>query len=59
MEEFRITHTKRVYEDFQIKKLDQYHDSYVERDTLLLAGVFVNFWNTYLQIYQVDPARFL
>ena len=26
---------------------------------LLLAGVFGNFWNKCLKIYQLDPARFL
>ena len=32
-------HTKRVCEDFKIKKLGKYHDLYVQGDTLLLADI--------------------
>ena len=34
---------KRVRKDFEIKHLGQYHDLYVQSDTLLLADVFENF----------------
>ena len=33
---------KRVCKDFEIKKLGEYHDLYVQSDTLLLADVFEN-----------------
>ena len=33
---------KRVCKDFEIKKLDEYHDVYVQNDILLLADVFEN-----------------
>ena len=36
-------HAKRVCKDFEIKKLGEYHDLYVQSDTLLLADVFYNF----------------
>ena len=36
-------HAKRVCKDFEIKKLGEYHDLYVQSDTLLLADVFDNF----------------
>ena len=36
-------HTKRV--EFEIKKLGEYHDLYVQGNTLLLADVFENFRN--------------
>ena len=35
-----LRHVKRVCEDFQIKDFGEYHDLYVQSDTLLLADVF-------------------
>ena len=37
------THAKRFCKDFEIKNLGEYHDLYVQSDTLLLADVFNNF----------------
>ena len=36
-------HWKRIYKDFEIKNLGQYHDLYLKRDTLLLDDVCQNF----------------
>ena len=36
-------HAKRVFEHFEIKNIGEYHDLYVQRDTLMLADVFENF----------------
>ena len=36
-------HAKRVFEHFERKNIGEYHDLYVQRDTLMLAGVFENF----------------
>ena len=52
-------HTKRVCKDFEIKNLGEYHDLYVQNDTLLLADVFENLRNMCLEIYELDPAKFL
>ena len=52
-------HAKRVCKDFEIKNLGKYHDLYVQSDTLLLANVFENFRNMCLEIYELDPAKFL
>ena len=38
-------HPKRVCKDFEIKNLGEYHNLYVQSDTLLLADVFENFQN--------------
>ena len=52
-------HAKRVYKDFKIKKICEYHDLYLKSDTLLLADVFENFRKMCLKIYQLDPVKFL
>ena len=52
-------HAKRVCKDFEIKNLGEYHDLYVQSNTLLLADVFENFRNMCLKIYELDPAKFL
>ena len=39
--------------------LGQYHDMYVQSNTLLLADVFWNFRNMCLKIYELDPVKFL
>ena len=52
-------HGKRVCNVFEIKNLGGYHGLYLNSDTLLLADVFENFWKISLEIYQLDPARFL
>ena len=50
---------KRICKDYKIKNLREYHELYVQIDTLLLADVFETFRNMFLEIYEVDPAKFL
>ena len=38
-------YAKRVCKNFEIKNLGEYHNLYVQSNTLLLADVFVNFQN--------------
>ena len=52
-------HAKRVFEKFNNKNLGDYHDLYVQGDTLLLADAFENFRNECIEIYKLDPAHFL
>ena len=44
-------HTKRVCKDFE-KKLGEYHDLYVQSNTLFLTDVFENFKNMCLMWYR-------
>ena len=48
-----------MFDEFKLKKLGDYHDLYVQRDTLLLTDVFENFRNKCIEIYEPDPAQFL
>ena len=52
-------HAKRVCNDFKINNLEEYHNLYVQRDTLLLPDMFENFQNVYLEVYEFDHASFL
>ena len=47
-------HAQKVWEVFEIKKLGECHDSYVQSDTLLLEEVFENFRNMCLEKYELD-----
>ena len=52
-------HAQKVCDAFEIKKLGEYHDLYVQSDTLLLADGFENFKNRCLEIYGIDPVYFV
>ena len=52
-------HVKKVWKAFEIKSLGEYLDLYVQYDTFLLADVFENFRNEYIEIYRLDIAHFL
>ena len=52
-------HAKRVSKYFEIKNFREYHDLYVQSDLLLLADAFENFRNMRLEIYELDPPKFL
>ena len=52
-------HGPKVWKESEIKNLGEYHDLYVQCDTLLLADVFENFRDKCIEIYGLDPAHFL
>ena len=51
-------YAKRVCKNFEIKNLGEYHDLYVQSNTLLLADVFENFQSMCIEIYELDPANY-
>ena len=53
------SHAKRFCKDFEVKDLGEYHDLYVQSDTLLLADIFQKFRNMCIEIYELDSAKFL
>ena len=50
---------KKVFKEFKLNNLGDYHDLYVQSDTLLLADLFENFRNKCIEIHKLDPAHFL
>ena len=52
-------HANNVFKVFKLENLGNYHDLYVQSDTLLLADVFNNFKNMCLKEYELDPAHFV
>ena len=52
-------HAKKVFKNLNNKNLGDYHDLYVQSDTLLLADVLKNVTNKCIEIYEIDPAHFL
>ena len=52
-------HAEKVFSKFNIKNLREYHDLYVQSDTLLLADVFENFRNVCIKVYELDPVYFI
>ena len=52
-------HANNVFKVFELENLGDYHDLYVQTDTLLLADVFNNFKDMCIKEYELDPAHFL
>ena len=52
-------HAQKIWEVFEIKNLGEYHDLYVQSDTLLLAGVFENLRDKCIKIDELDLAYFV
>ena len=52
-------HAQNVWEVFGIRNLGEFHDLYVQCDTLLLADVFEKFRDTCIEIYGLDSSHFL
>ena len=52
-------HAQKVWDTFKTKNLGEYHDLYVQSDTLLLSDIFEKLTDTCIEIYELDPAHFL
>ena len=52
-------HAQKVFKELKLKNLGDYHELYVQSDTLLLADVFENFRNKCIEIYEFYPFHFL
>ena len=47
-------HAQKVFEELKLKKLGEYHDLYVQSDTLLLTDIFESFRIKCIEIYERD-----
>ena len=59
IDDIDYTHGNNVFDKFKLSNLGDYHDLYVQSDTLLLADVLENFRDMCLKEYELDPAHFL
>ena len=52
-------HANHVFKKFKLNNLGDYHDLYIQSNTLLLADVFHNFRKACIETYELDPAHFI
>ena len=52
-------HSNNMFKVFKLENLGDYHDLYIQSDTLLLVDVFNNFRDMCLKEYELDHAHFL
>ena len=52
-------HGNNVFKEFTFENLGDYHNLYVQGDTLLLADVFERFRDMCIKEYQLDSSHFL
>ena len=53
IEDIDYRHSNNVFKRFKLKNPGEYHDLYVQSDTLLLADVFENFRNKCIKVYEL------
>ena len=51
-------HAQRVWKEFKIRNLGDYHDLYLRTDVVLLANMYEAFRDSCLKHYSLDPAHF-
>ena len=49
---------KKIWNEFNMKYMSDYHDHYLKKDVLLLADIFEKFIDTCLKFYGLDPCHY-
>ena len=52
------SHAERVWKEFELRSLGEYHDLYLKTDVILLSNVFEKFRDVCLENYGLDPTHF-
>ena len=52
-------HANKVFKEFKLKHLGEYHDLHLQNDTSLPADVFKIFRNMFIKVYELDHVHFL
>ena len=48
----------KIWNEFNMKNMGDYHNHYLKKDVLLLADVFEKFIDTCLKFYKLDPCHY-
>ena len=48
---------EKIWDKFEMKNMDDYHDHYLKKDVLLSAYVFEKFIAMWLKFYGLDPCH--
>ena len=54
----KYEHAKKVWEEFGLKNLGEYHDLYLRTDVILISNIFEKFREVCIENYGLDPAHF-
>ena len=49
---------KKIWDKFNMKNMGDYHDRYLKKDVLFMAGVFEKFIDRCLKYYGLDPCHY-
>ena len=49
---------QKIWNEIKMKSMGDYHDHYLKKDVLLLAGVFEKFIDTCLKFYGLNPYHY-
>ena len=49
---------KKIWNEFNVKSMDDYHEHYLKKDVFLLGDVFGKFIDKCLKFYKLDPCHY-
>ena len=55
---YNYEHAQKLWKEFKLKNVGEYHYLYLKTDVLLLRNVFEKFRNSCLEYHKLDPTHF-